>query len=477
MGNAVKLIGLDFGTTSSSAVIASAQLLHNRVSGRTELSQVQECYRSDIVFTPLRDDRIDEAKVKDYLDTWLAAGEVRPEELFGGGALLTGLTAQKDNAASLLRLIRQRLGDALIATADDPCLESWLAFMGSCADLSRAHSHRLICNLDIGGGTTNLALGQAGEVLRTGCLFVGARHIQVVPGTYRMVKLSSYARALLDRLGIDKQVGASLSEPEVHAVLEFYLRLIQGSLAGTSDVFEDPIARQHQQVPLPMQREGKQVVVTLSGGVGELVYAHREGQSWPTTTAFGDLGIDLARRIVDSGLWADDLKTFVPSGRGRATVYGLLRHATHISGSTVFLADPEILPLTDLPILGSVSTTSTDAEIRSLVNLVRRSPQGGCIRIMLALPNAATVGELGKRIAQVLRDERFPPRHPLVLFVAENLGKVLGNYVTAWGKSPLQLVVVDELTVPDAQYARIGRVQNQVLPISFFGLHERGNKP
>ncbi len=34
----VKLIGLDFGTTTSSAVIATAKLLHNRVSGRTELS-------------------------------------------------------------------------------------------------------------------------------------------------------------------------------------------------------------------------------------------------------------------------------------------------------------------------------------------------------------------------------------------------------------------------------------------------------
>ena len=47
-------------------------------------------------------------------------------------------------------------------------------------------------------GTTNLALGRAGEVLHTGCLFVGARHIQVTPGTYRIVKLSSYARALLE---------------------------------------------------------------------------------------------------------------------------------------------------------------------------------------------------------------------------------------------------------------------------------------
>jgi len=50
--------------------------------------------------------------------------------------------------------VRRRLGDAFIATADDPCLEAWLAFHGSCAALSRAQPHTPILNLDIGGGTT-----------------------------------------------------------------------------------------------------------------------------------------------------------------------------------------------------------------------------------------------------------------------------------------------------------------------------------
>ena len=95
-------------------------------------------YRSEMVFTPLGDDdRLDERQVESYLDAWLAAGQVQPENVFGGGALLTGLTAQKENAAALVRLIRQRLGNALVATADDPCLESWLSFLGSCGDLSR----------------------------------------------------------------------------------------------------------------------------------------------------------------------------------------------------------------------------------------------------------------------------------------------------------------------------------------------------
>ena len=61
MTDDVKLIGLDFGTTTSSAVIAAARLARSGVTGRMELSQVRECYRSELVFTPLDEqDRLDE---------------------------------------------------------------------------------------------------------------------------------------------------------------------------------------------------------------------------------------------------------------------------------------------------------------------------------------------------------------------------------------------------------------------------------
>src|SRR5262245_50998518 len=133
MPDLVKLIGLDFGTTTSSAVVAAARLCRTAV-GRMDLALQDELYRSDMVFTPLLpDDRLDLGRVEELLDAWLRAGQVRTGELFGGGALLTGLTAQKQNGAALVQLIRRRVGDALIATADDPCLESWLAFMGNCA--------------------------------------------------------------------------------------------------------------------------------------------------------------------------------------------------------------------------------------------------------------------------------------------------------------------------------------------------------
>ncbi len=477
MSNAIKLVGLDFGTTTSSAVIAAACLVRNTVTGRTDLDDVRECHRSDMVFTPLAGDRLDENAVAALLDGWLAAGGVRPEEVFGGGALLTGLAAQKDNAAALVGLIRRRLGDALIATADDPCLESWLAFMGSAASLSRAHPDTWFLNLDVGGGTTNLALGRAGEVLRTGCLFVGARHAEVEPGTYRIVRVSRYAQALLDHLGIRKGHGDTLAEGDVAAMLDFYMTLLEGAAAGAREPFAGPVGRLHEQVAFRPPPEAMGAVVTFSGGVGELLYAHLQGKPWPPTTYYGDLGIDLAQCLAASPRWAEHLRRYQPASAGRATVYGLLRHNIEISGSTLFLPRPETLPLNDMPILGSVTAASTDADLGAALELVRRSPRGGCIRVALAAPEAATVRTLGGRIARALRALSFPATLPLVLLVRENLGKTLGHYVTEWGTLPLNLVVIDEVTVRDAQYARIGRPHHQVVPVSFYGLNEPGETP
>jgi ethanolamine utilization protein EutA len=475
MTTVVKLVGLDFGTTTSSALIARARLAHNSVTGRMQLDEVRECYRSELVFTPVRNDgSLDEEKLAELMDGWLAAGAINPGEVFGGGALLTGLTAQKANAAALTRLIRTRLADALVATADDPCLESWLAFLGNCAGLSRAHPDLPILNLDVGGGTTNLALGIGGEVLRTGCLFVGARHVQLVPGTYRIAKLSPYAQACFGCLGMRKAPGDCLDEAEVAAVLDLYLALLEGAAAGRSEPFQDPVARQHQQVAFRLPADVAAPVVTFSGGVGELVYGHLEGKPWPPTTFFGDLGIDLARRIVASTHLGSQLHSYRPAAAGRATVCGLLRHSTEISGSTLFLSQPKALPLPAVPVLGTLFADTTDERMADLLALVRRSSCGGCLRVALPNGGAEAVRAVGRRIARTVRDSSFPADHALVLIVGENLGKVLGQYVTEWGALPLHLTVIDEVPMRDARYVHVGRPRGQVVPVSFYGLHEQG---
>ena len=237
----------------------------------------------------------------------------------------------------------------------------------------RAHPDTTFVNLDVGGGTTNIAVGCRGEVWRTGCYFVGARHVEVEPGGYRIKRLSEYARQQLDDREIRKTVGDTLAESEVVAIVDWNLDLLEAVVSGTGAARLGGAAAAHEQVALAMPPSAGDVAITLSGGVGQLVYRHQQAGTWPTTTAFGDLGIDLARRLAESPFWRGHLRRFVPTALGRATVYGLLRHSSQVSGATIYLPDPACLPLADLLLLGTLTPASSEADIERLVGLALRA--------------------------------------------------------------------------------------------------------
>ena len=231
------------------------------------------------------------------------------------------------------------------------------------------------------------------------------------------------------------------------------------------------MAAAHQQAPLDMLEPAGDVAITLSGGVGQLVYRHAQAGDWPTTTAFGDLGVDLARRMAESPFWRQHLDRFVPAALGRATVYGLLRHSTQVSGATVYLPDPACLPLADLILLGTLTPASSDADVDRMVGLARRASSGGCIRIEWEGVTRPPVRELAERIGRSLGRQAAPGGVPLVFFMRENLGKVFGNYLTAWGTAPWRVVVIDEIDPRDVQFAHIGAAGEQVIPVSFYGMN------
>jgi ethanolamine utilization protein EutA len=370
----------------------------------------------------------------------------------------------------LVEMIRSRVKDVLVATAGDPCLEAWLAFQANAGPVSRSHPGRWAINLDIGGGTTNIALGKAGEVTRTGSLFVGARHVEVTPGTYRIVKLSRYARALFDELSIAAGPGDVLPLRELDAILDWSLRLIESALAGDRAAFRQTVAGLHEQAPFDPTPDLASPVYCLSGGVGELVYDILRTKQVPPTTQFGDLGIDLANRIATSPQWQSRLAGTSLPNAGRATVYGLMLHAMQISGSTIYLPDSALLPARDLPILGRITADSTEEQIRDIFQLAGHSAVGGCVVVSLARSDSLTVRDLGERIAVALRVAAFPAEVPLVLLVRENVGKALGGYVSQWGSNLIKLIVLDEIEPLEARFVQIGSIRDHVVPISFYGM-------
>ncbi|HUY31995.1 MAG TPA: ethanolamine ammonia-lyase reactivating factor EutA [Pirellulales bacterium] len=464
------LAGFDFGSTTSRCVLARGCPRRHPVTGRMELSDLQVAYAPEPVFTPFDGDSLDAVALGALLDQWIGEWGVAPSDLAGGGAIVTGLAARAANAEVVARLVRGRFGNALVATADDPALEAWLAFMGNAARLSRAKPDRTFVNLDIGGGTTNFATGQAGQVQGAGCYYVGARHLRFLPGTYILAGASPFGARLLAQGGLARAPGEALTPSELDRVLNFYVGTLEAVVRGNGEVLAGDLAASHRQLALQVPPPAESVI-TLSGGVGELAYRCHRGDVLPPTTAYGDLGIDLARRIADSPLLSRDLASDVPDEQGRATVCGMAMHNTEVSGASLFLPRPDLLPLSAMPIVGRLRGNSTDDDISALLTLAGAGAHPACLTVDSLADDPAAVASFGGRLASALETRGFPPDRPLVLLAAGNSGKTLGYYATRWGRLSVPLIVLDEIAPRDARFASLGRLRGHVVAVGFHGMN------
>ncbi len=474
MSKRVILLGLDFGSTTSSALVTSAKIARSSVTGHMQLDDVQVIYKSEPVFTPFsiqnNKQNIDIEKVSQLIADWLKKSHISIKDIFSGGSLITGLAAQADNAAALSNLIINMVGKSVIATADDPCLESWLAFKGSCGALSRCHADALILNIDIGGGTANIALGKNGDVLQTGCYFIGARHFQFMPGSYLLTAISSYGAALLQYLQINQKIGDTLIADEIEKIIAFYIHFLELIVAGDTGFLSSPIAQKLSQVAL-ISDKTIEPIVTFSGGVGELLYKISAGETLPSTTFYGDFGIDLVLAISRSAPLSANLQTCVPEHKGRATLVGLTLHSTEISGNTVYLPRLNCLPLHDLPVIAKLTADSNVEQWQNAFALAAKRLSGACIQINACESTLEQVRALAAYIKNALLANIHAPSQPVVILVEANIGQALGNYISNWGQLDYNLIVIDEVSLRDAHFVHIGSIQQGMIPVSFYGLN------
>ncbi len=477
----VAMIGLDFGSTTSSAMVALARVGQNSITGRMQFENSRVVYRCEPVFTPFNKTKIDIDSLDNYLSKWLKECGFGCENFFAGGAIVTGIAAKQSNADAITRLVRQRIGKTLIATADDPSFESWLAFMGNSLLLSKAMPKIPVINIDIGGGTTNPALGINGIVKSTGCSFIGARHFQFKPGTRQLTAVSDWGMDLLDYLAIKKDIKEKFETEEINTIIDFFIKALEALVNGELNFFSQKGLKRYNQVPFLIDQAlnahgKKKPVITFSGGVGELVYKYSRGESLPGTTYYGDMGIDIAKAIVKSRILSCNIREVVPENLGRATVYGLTLHSTQISGTTIFLSDPDALPLSDIPIVAGLSLTADSTEINQALNMVKKCRHGGCIKIKSNLKNQTgaeclkRVKRLGISLALGITTHDFGKDSPLILLVDMNVGKTLGNYASRWKTIDANLVVIDEIPDREGHFVNIGQIHNSVIPVSFYGV-------
>jgi len=164
---------------------------------------------------------------------------------------------------------------------------------------------------------------------------------------------------------------------------------------------------------------------------------------------------------------------------------GMAIHTVDLSGSTSYICDPKVLPLRDIPILGVIHDQLADASMEKLIELALHLPQGGALQIEMKW-SLESVRVLGEKLFKILeniieRGRRLEdPARPkaeslcgiLVLLVSENIGKTLGELVTHWRTLPVKLCVIDEIPKRRAQFIKIGKLQEGVLPVTFYGIEK-----
>src|SRR4051794_34374160 len=106
------LAGFDFGTTTSTCVLASVQILKNVVNGKNEFADYRIEYEGDTRFTPIdKNDSIDLAALDSVVAAWLKALGKKCRGALHGSAIVTGLTARKGNADKIRMILQERMGE------------------------------------------------------------------------------------------------------------------------------------------------------------------------------------------------------------------------------------------------------------------------------------------------------------------------------------------------------------------------------
>ena len=179
-------VGIDIGTTTTQLVV-SELILENRMPGAripsVEITGKRLLYESGIYFTPVIDHKnVDAQAVKRIIEREYAKSGVKPEDVDTGAVIITGETAKKENADRIIHELSSFAGDFVVAIAG-PELEAILAGKGSGASELSRKRQEVVANLDIGGGTTNIAIFENGNVIDTACLNIGGRLVEINPVT------------------------------------------------------------------------------------------------------------------------------------------------------------------------------------------------------------------------------------------------------------------------------------------------------
>jgi ethanolamine utilization protein EutA len=336
---ALTSVGIDIGS-STSHLMFSHILLQRQTQGlssRFEIVRREVMYASDVLLTPfLADDMIDAAALRAFIEAQYRAAGLSQSSVDTGAVILTGEAIKQRNARAINEMFAAAGGTFVCATAGHG-LEARLAAEGSGAvALSRARGLRLL-HVDIGGGTTKLALIEKGEVRGVAAFGVGGR-VLTRDANGAWSRATQSARTIAATLGLNlDEAGHDAVRGAIVAQLA---RVLVGEVLRTA---ADELT-QALRLTAPLPRDGEIDAISFSGGVAEYIFG-RERRD------FGDIAAALAGAVRSRLSAASALPVLDPGQGLRATVMGASQFSVQVSGKTIFCDEPGLLPIRNLPVV------------------------------------------------------------------------------------------------------------------------------
>lgn len=442
MSERLRSVGLDVGTTSTQ-MIFSELTVENRASGfavpELEIARRQILYRSDVHFTPLLDEsHVDTAALRKIVEEEYRKAGIDRAEVDTGAIIITGETSRKENARAVLEALADLAGDFVVATAG-PDLESVLAAKGAGAVGFSEETGKTVLHMDIGGGTSNLALIREGKITATTCLNVGGRLIKLdESGTVTYV--SPVLQGICHLKVGDKTEQNALEE--IAGILVQALEMAAGLREATPLLAQLTTAE-----AMPGWKPPKEsVVLSFSGGVADCIDTD---QPW---LAFGDMGPILGRAIRRSRLCAKEYR--LGGETIRATVIGAGCHSAQLSGSTVFHRNVAF-PLKNLPV-ANIPEPTAEAIRREL-----QKQEGRAVLALEGLP-APSYREVSALAEALLAGT---PGDEILVCLEQDMAKALGQALALRAGENARILCLDRVKLTEGSYLDVGAPIGPAMPV------------
>jgi ethanolamine utilization protein EutA len=466
-------VGIDIGSAGTQVIFSKVHLrrLSEELTSRYYVVGRETLFRSPVALTPYQsEERIDDAGLRAIIDGAYRDAGVDAKDIDTGVVILTGEALRRDNAQAIASLLAEQGGDFVTATAGHH-MEAMLAGYGSGAARVSSDQNKRILNIDIGGGTTKLAVVEAGRVVATAAIHVGGR-LQVVADDGRIVRLDPAGQHHAAQAGFRWSKGDQAEPAQLDRIAEY----MADALIAAIRMRPLPPPLQALYLTEPIAELGPIDGIMFSGGVGEYVYG-RESRD------FGDMGRRLGlavRRRLDANALPWPL---LPAHECiRATALGASEYSVQLSGNTSTITNPgALLPRRNLQVLQAPYVCAELIDPEQLASAIRGHFTAfdlteGETEVALALrwlgaPSHERIFAFAQGIVRGMA-QTIAHKKPLYIMLDGDIAQTLGAILREELHVESHILCIDGVVLWDFDYIDLGRIRlpSMTVPVTIKSL-------